>query len=77
MILLHESLHETCEEWAEEKVVETSEILATILWKCNYRQVDIGNENAKPSYQYSTDKKKTSKVEASYELRRNTKRSGN
>lgn len=49
LILVHESLHEIAPDWTEEKVVHVSEILASILWKCDYRHVDHAGDD-KPSY---------------------------
>lgn len=56
MIGVHESLHETCRDWTEEKVVDVSEFLARVLWECDYRHVDHHGE-AKPSYKPPTKKK--------------------
>ena len=56
MIILHEALHEVCRDWSEEKVVATSEILSSILWRCDYRHVDHAGED-KPSYKVSYGKK--------------------
>jgi hypothetical protein len=59
LIVLHESLHEICPDWTEEKVVSVSEFLARILWECDYRHVDHSGE-AKPSYKTPIKKKKKS-----------------
>ena len=49
LIVTHEALHEACKDWTEEKVVEVSELLASIIWRCDYRHVDHKGED-KPDY---------------------------
>lgn len=49
LIITHEALHEICPDWTEEKVINVSEFLASILWHCDYRHVDHKGED-KPNY---------------------------
>lgn len=58
MIVIHECLHEICGDWTEEKVRHVSEFLASILWKCDYRQVDnVGDGLPKYTSPSHTNKK--------------------
>jgi hypothetical protein len=58
MIITHEALHEICPDWSEDKVRHSSEILAGILWKCDYRHVDHAGTDA-PNYKKPSNKNKT------------------
>lgn len=69
LIIIHEAVHEICPEWPEDKVIKESEILAGIIWKCNYRHVDhLGSDV--PSYKIPTAKKKTKTTVLTYEPKR-------
>lgn len=58
MIIVHEAMHEICPEWEEEKVRKQSEILASILWKCDYRHVDHEGDGV-PNYSNFQPREKT------------------
>lgn len=66
LILMHEAVHETCPEWTEERVICASEILAGIIWQCDYRHVDHRGED-KPDYKLPKAIKSKSKVVKTYE----------
>lgn len=66
MILIHESLHELAPEWTEDKVMHVSEILAGIVWKCDYRHVDHAGEDT-PDYTMKKPATKKKKVVKIYE----------
>lgn len=61
LILVHEAMHEICPQWTEEQVKKSSEVLAGIIWKCDYRHVDHGGE-CEPSYQAPEAKSKKAKA---------------
>ncbi len=61
LIIIHEALHEVVPDWTEEKVVNISETLAGILWKCDYRHVDHQGADV-PSYKAPKAKAKKNVV---------------
>ncbi len=65
LIITHEAMHEACPEWTEERVITASEILAGIIWQCDYRHVDHRGED-KPNYKLPVAKDKL-KVTKTYE----------
>jgi hypothetical protein len=66
LIIIHESLHEVCPDWTEEKVKHSSEILASLLWKCDYRHVDHQGVDV-PKYVAPKNKKVNKPVTKTYE----------
>lgn len=60
LIIMHEGLHEACKDFTEEKVLEVSEVLASIVWRCDYRHVDHKGED-KPDYTHTPAKKSKGK----------------
>lgn len=66
LILTHECLHEVCPDWTEQKVLHVSEVLSSLLWKCDYRHVDHTGPDT-PSYSVPKRKKKKPEVVKTYE----------